>query len=63
MNDITSKPVAQESFHPLKSCPSKATTASLRQEQMWHNQAKLRESEAKWQEVSAVFISVTKPQA
>ncbi|XP_060755000.1 LIM domain only protein 7b isoform X2 [Neoarius graeffei] len=50
MNDITSKPVAQESFHPLKSCPSKATTASLRQEQMWHDQAKLRESEAKWQE-------------
>lgn len=64
MNDITSKPIAQESFHPLKSYPSKAATVSLRQEQMRHYyQAKLRESEAKWQEVSGVFIPITKHQA
>lgn len=64
MSDIATEPVAQEAesstlFLHLKSQRSKTATVSM-QTRLY--QARLRESEAKWQEVSGVFIPITKPQ-
>lgn len=61
MSDISLESVAQESEsstsgHALKSQRSKAATVSLRQERMRQCQARLKESEAKWQEVSGAII-------
>ncbi|XP_058235826.1 LIM domain only protein 7b isoform X3 [Hemibagrus wyckioides] len=61
LSDLTQESGAQEPvsstfLHLLKSQRSKAATVSLRQEQIRQYQARLRESEAKWQEVSHVFI-------
>lgn len=67
MSDIATEPVAQEAesstlFLHLKSQRSKTATVSMQPEQTRLYQARLRESEAKWQEVSGVFIPITKPQ-
>lgn len=67
MSDISLEPAAQESdhvtpSHSLKSYRGKAATVSLRQEKMRQHQAKLRESEAMWQEVIRLFYSHYKHQ-
>lgn len=67
MSDISMEPAAQESerstcFPFMKSHSNKAATVSLQLEQMRQYQARLRVSEAKWQEVRGVFIPFTKHQ-
>lgn len=56
MSDLSLEPGAED----LMSRHSKAALkVSLRQEQIRQYQSRLRESEAKWQEVSDVFLHIT----